>query len=112
LGNFLAKLRRKWAGHQEEADLQEAIRAGERIETVVTGGAFQVLLDEILEPLREESYAAFKKVDPSDLCSVIQTQKIGWVVDEIKRRVERKIEFAREARQRIEDQKQPEEVSQ
>lgn len=79
---------------------QQALQ-GERLEGVVISGAFDILVDDIFSPLEQEAFKAFKTVDPSNFYQVCQAQQYGKVVDEVKRRVERKIELGRSARQRL-----------
>lgn len=83
------------------ADLEAAARVGEQLEQMVEDPKFQMLLDEVLDPLQKEAFEAFTKLDPSDQSAVTQTQKVNWVVDEIKRRIERKIDQGRQARAQL-----------
>lgn len=85
-------------------DQQERVRiahSGEKLEAFVASGSFDVLIDEVLDPMERESFEAFKKIDPTNSIEVLQTQKMAQIVGEIKRRVEKKIEAGLMARKLI-----------
>lgn len=109
--SFWDKIRSKWAAAEPGADLELSARMGEQFEALVEDPKFQILLDEILGPLQKEAFEAFTKLDPSDLSGIAQTQKVNWVVEQIKTRIERKIDQGRHARAQI-LQKKNEEASQ
>lgn len=109
--NFWDKIRAKWATDEPGADLELAARIGEQFEALVEDPKFQVLLDEILEPMRKEAFQAFTKLEPTDASGIAQTQKVEWVIEQIKHRVERKIDQGRHARTQL-LQKQNEEATQ
>lgn len=85
----------------ELEELKSQAFSGEKLEELVLSGHLDLLQKEILDPMEWEAYEAFKKVDPADFNAVCQTQKMGQVVDMIKKRLERKIELGRQARVRI-----------
>lgn len=101
--SYLEKLREKILGRREDSreELVAQSLTAERLEDIVMNGSFQVLIDEILDPMQKESYELFLKMSPKDSDSVYQAQKLGQVVDQIKKRVERKIELGRFARVRL-----------
>lgn len=82
---------------------QEEARVADRLEGMVSTGSLDVLWDEILAPMDQEAYEAFQKMDPSDFNAVAQAQKVSQVVADIRKRVERKIELGRFARQKIQE---------
>lgn len=101
--NYLEKLKEKIFGRQEDSreEYKKQSIIAERLETMVLSGSFTVMVEEILDPMQEEAYKMFLKMDPKDFNSVCQAQKLGQLVDEIKKRVERKIEQGRYARERL-----------
>lgn len=83
------------------ADIEAGACLGETLENLSVDPKFRVFVDEVLAPFYDEAFNAFKKIDPSDFTAVMQAQKVGWVVDEIKRRMEAKIAFGRMARAQL-----------
>jgi hypothetical protein len=82
-------------------ELQRQANVGESMENLVKGGWMNLLAEHVLDPMQQEAFESFKKLVPSDFDSICQAQKLGQVVDEIKKRVDRKIELGRQARKRI-----------
>ena len=78
-------------------------KVGEKLEALVASGALEVLWEEILGPMDQEAYEAFLKQDPADFNAVAQTQKMSQVIADIRKRVERKIELGRFARQKLKE---------
>ena len=78
-------------------------KSGERLESLVASGAMEALWEEILAPMDQEAYETFMKMDPSDFNAVAQTQKLSQVIADIRKRVERKIELGRFARQKLKE---------
>lgn len=105
--DFFSKLRSKKP--QETAQVLEAgARLGEALENLSADPKFHIYVDEVLNPFYEEAFAAFKKLDPSDFTAVTQAQKVGWVIDEIKRRMDAKVAFGRVARAQLLQQNEEE----
>jgi hypothetical protein len=103
------RLSKTWIGRifeKSKDPIQDWLRdskAGERLEGLVSSGALEVLWDEVLAPMDQEAYEAFLKQDPSDFNAVAQTQKMSQVIADIRKRVERKIELGRFARQKLKE---------
>lgn len=101
--NFLDKLKKKFNPPPEHVVLLDLARQGESLEALVTGQHFQVLLDEILDPMYQEAFKTWTKINPENFSEVCQAQKMGQLIEEIKMRVERKITAGRVARQQLID---------
>lgn len=99
--NFLDKLRKRLSPPPDHAVLLDLVKHGETLEALVVGHHFQVLLDEILEPMYQESFKTWTKISPDNFSEICQAQKVGQVIEEIKLRVERKIVAGQMARQQL-----------
>lgn len=106
---FWDKLKAKFGPTAGQDAVVKIAQDGERLERLVESGAFDVLLELILDPMERESFEAFKKIDPSQMVEILQTQKMAQVVTEIKRRVESKIQSGLHARQQLLDDSTPQE---
>jgi hypothetical protein len=106
---FWDKLKAKLGPEADQAARLKLAKDGERLESFVETGAFDVLIELVLDPMEKEAFEAFKKIDPSETLEVLQTQKLAQVVAEIKRRVESKIQAGLFARQQLLDDSTPKE---
>ena len=101
--NFLDKLKKKFNPPPDHEVLLDLAKRGETLESLVTSQHFQVLLDEILEPMYQEAFKTWTKINPENFSEICQAQKMGQLIEEIKIRVERKITAGRAARQQLID---------
>jgi hypothetical protein len=106
---FLDKLRDRLLPNYDIRARMRLAESGEKLQSFLETGAFDVLISEVLDPMEKEAFEAFKKLPPNDAISIIQTQKMAQIVDEIKRRVERKISAGLSAKQQIVNDSNPEE---
>ena len=103
------RLSKEWLGkifQKSKNPLEDWVKeskAGERLEGLVSSGGMETLWEEILSPMDQEAYEAFLKQDPADFNAVAQTQKMSQVIADIRKRVERKIELGRFARQKLKE---------
>lgn len=103
------RLSKAWLGNilqKSKNPIEDWVRdskAGGRLEGLVSSGGLELLWDEILGPMDQEAYEAFLKQDPADFNAVAQTQKMSQVIADIRKRVERKIELGRFARQKLQE---------
>lgn len=98
---FWDKLKTKYS---QDYDLEETKRIamdGDKLTDIVSNGSFDVLVDLILDPMEKEAFLAFTKIDPSNMIEIMQTQKIAQVVNEIKKKIEIKIQAGVLARQQL-----------
>jgi hypothetical protein len=106
---FWDKLRNRLSPGFDKTERVRISQEGEQLEALVESGHFETLITLVLDPMDRESFEAFKKLEPGDSMGVIQTQKMSQIVDEIKRRVARKIEAGIAARQQILSDSNPQE---
>ncbi len=99
--NFLDKLKKKLNPPPDHAVLLDLAKRGEILEALVVGQHFQILIDEILDPMYQESFKTWTKISPDNFSEICQAQKVGQVIEEIKTRVERKITAGQMARQQL-----------
>ena len=71
------------------------MQVGDWLEELISHKYWHVFEEHILNEIWNDSFKAFQRIDPSEINAIIQTQKMGQVVDEIKRRLENKIQIAR-----------------
>lgn len=81
--------------------LTDISRVGDELERFYREGAFGILKKHILDPMYEEAFIAFTKVEPSDAMGITQTQMMAKVIKTIESRIESKINEGRVAKHRI-----------
>lgn len=81
--------------------LEEQARLGDKMKSFLKDGAYQILNDEILEPLDRAAFEAFKKVNARDELAVVETQMMSKIIDRIKKTIEEKIALGDYARQEL-----------
>lgn len=80
---------------------QDIAMAGDALQRVISSGAMETLEREIFEPMERDAFEVFKKIAPDNTLEILQAQKISQVIQEIRRRINKKIDMANEARQSI-----------
>jgi hypothetical protein len=76
----------------------DMVRIGARMTSLVTCDQYKDLKAYVLDPMRKAAFDAFKKLDPADVNGIIQTQKIGQVIDQIEKQIETLIMHGRVAK--------------
>ena len=106
---FWDKLKSKYATEYDVEETRRVAMESEKLESFVASGSFDVLIDLVLDPMEKDAFAAFTKIEPTDTVAIMQTQKIAQVVNEIKRKVEIKIQAGLLARQQLIENSTPKE---
>lgn len=84
-------------------EIEERARLGDILADFANNGSLAILEDHILKPLDRGAFETFKKVDPSNLAEVMQTQMMSKVIDRIRQEIHSKIEEGKLAKQTLLD---------
>lgn len=100
---FFDKLKAKYSENHDFEELKRTAMEGDKLTDFVSTGAFDILISLVLDPMEQAAFVEFTKVDPANTFEVIQIQKIYQVINEIKKRVDTKIQAGIMARQQLLD---------
>lgn len=77
------------------------MQIGDALEELLIHRTWHIFEKHILDEMYQDAFRVFQKVDPSDTNAVMQAQKMGQIVNEIKKRIENKIQIARGIREQL-----------
>lgn len=88
-------------GLESVKQLERDAAIGEQVDRFANSPDYQLFEEHILKPIEEGAFAAFKKINPAAMEEVVQTQMMGKVVDEIRKRIFGLIQAGKVAREQL-----------